>query len=118
VTNSQSQRASVFEIARSVDDSNDENPAQDIILISQITARANLGPQPIVLLGTSGRLDDQPTGRHLFVQDHGSVVQNGGPVVGQLYKLRFNVAGEFETILNMQYIGFAAEFRRFIFTTR
>ena len=105
-------------VVPSVGDRTDENPAQDIIIISQITARANLGPQPIVLLGTSGRLDEQPNGRHLFVQQLGSVVQNGGPVVGQLYKLRFNVAGEFETILNMQYIGFAAEFRRFIFTTR
>jgi len=86
------------------------------ILISEIKAIAKEKPHSIVLTGVSGKLDDSPDGKHVFVNKKGAVTYEGGAVIGDLYKLRFNIAGEFETIQKMAYIGYANEYKRYIFT--
>lgn len=86
------------------------------ILISSITATAKINPHPRVLTGTSGKLDESSDGKHVFVNGVGSVSFLGGPIEGELYKLRFNVAGQFENIRQMTFIGYATEYKRYIFT--
>jgi hypothetical protein len=88
------------------------------ILISEISATAKTNPHPEVLTGTSGKLDESPDGKHVLVNKAGSVEHEGGPVVNELYKLRFKVAGEFETIQAMTYIGYAEHFQRYVFSKK
>ncbi|MBK8245361.1 MAG: hypothetical protein IPK88_18185 [Saprospiraceae bacterium] len=83
-----------------------------IILISDITASAKIKPHHVVLKGTSGKLDESKDGEHVFVNDAGIVISNGGPIEGDVYKLSFNVAGEKETIQHMKFIGHASVFKR------
>lgn len=87
-----------------------------IILISDITASAKIKPHHVVLKGTSGKLDESKDGEHVFVNDAGIVISNGGPIEGEIYKLSFIVAGEKETIQHMKFIGYASKFKRYVFT--
>lgn len=88
------------------------------IIISEIEAIAKVNPHSIVLTGVSGKLDESLDGKHVFINKKGAVTNEGGPVIGDLYKLRFNIAGEFETIQKMAYIGYANEYKRYIFTKK
>lgn len=86
------------------------------ILISDITASAKIKPHHVVLKGTSGKLDESKDGEHVFVNDIGAIISNGGPIEGDVYKLSFNVAGEKEKIQHMKFIGYASKFKRYVFT--
>ncbi len=86
------------------------------ILISSITATSKTNQHPEVLTGTSGKLDESPEGKHVFVNYVGSEMLNGGPIVNKFYKLHFNVAGKIETIQQMKYIGYASQYQRYVFT--
>lgn len=86
------------------------------ILISDITASAKIRPHNVVLKGTSGKLDESKDGEHVFVNEIGAILSNGGPIEGEIYKLSFIVAGEKETIQHMKFIGHASVFKRYVFT--
>ncbi len=86
------------------------------ILISSITATSKTHQHPIVLTGTSGKLDESAEGQHVFVNQADSEILNGGPIIDKFYKLHFNVAGKIETIQQMKYIGYASQYQRYVFT--
>lgn len=90
----------------------------DVILISDITANAKERPHFTVLTGQSGSLIEDVGGTHVFVNTAGSAELSGGPVEGKLYKLKFNVAGEYESVLRMTFIGKAAHHGRYVFTKK
>jgi len=63
-------------------------------------------------------LSEDPEATHVFVNTVHAVEMQGGPEVGKLYKLKFNVAGEYETVLRMTFIGHATHHGRYIFSKK
>ena len=88
------------------------------ILISKITATAKTRPHLLVLNGRSGSLLEDDAADHVFVSKTGSQEHNGGPEEGSLYKLKYDVAGEFETIQKMTFVGYAPEYSRYVFSKK
>lgn len=74
------------------------------ILISKITVRSSLAGHVLVLTSDLGHLlEDDISPPSITIVN--AIPQNGGPIIGQRYKIRFNVAGEMEAVRGIAFMG-------------